>query len=390
MVATQNDSITDPSAATNATIARWLSYALVIWGGFSVSGCQDTGPWTPETLRAQDTEGMTLLHRAALVGHGRTITAALEQGADFHAKDRCERTPLHWAAIAGHAQVAKRLIGAGANVEIGAWFDLRPLHWASLLGNAKVVEVLVASGAEIEAPDFYGRTALHLAADAPTMKTLLGFGARVDAVDHHGMTPLHLVRSEGGAKALMIAGADAMVRARDGRRPVDMVTAANDGPPEVLLLPSRSYIRLRGETTELEVTVASTTATALPELNLAASSHAAEFVVRPALMEQLEPGQVKRFRIVAKRLQGVPEAEHTATLVLGQGQRPLASFELRIDNRREETPEDRGMTRLGNIKIEAAPGKLHYIAYGSTPLLLLVLWLLTTRRKKEAENVERT
>jgi hypothetical protein len=344
--------------------------------------CAEPGPFTAEQLAARDEVGMTMLHRAARDGDRRLVRALLSQGADVTAKDGQERTPLHWAAIAGKAAVVPMLLDAGARLEARSWYDLTPLHWAATRGRAAALETLIARGAEIAATDFYGRTPLHLAADATTVKLLLSLGAPLEARDHDGLSPLHWVRTEGGAKALIDAGANAALAARDGRRPIDMVIAANDDGPQELLIFPEARARVRGEIGQLSLRLASVTERPLSELSIAARSHAAR-TEGPVGIEVLQPGQVRDLTLTLHRLAQIPDGEHLLMVTITEAGRRRAAIELRVDTRPGVTPEDRGMTRVGTVQVQSAPGGLQWLAYGSAPLVLLLAWLYARWRRRE-------
>jgi len=346
---------------------------------FFLVGCAEPGPWTAAELSAQDEDGLTLLHRGARDGERRVVAALLTQGAIHSVKDNQDRTPLHWAAIFGHPSVAELLIDAGASVEARSWYDLTPLHWAAMRDRPAVMDVLIARGASLGATDFYGRTPLHVAASPTTVKLLLAVGAPLEALDHERMTPLHWVRTEGAAKTLINAGANATIEARDGRRPIDMVIAANDdGPQELLIFPGAA--RMRTDSSELELRLASVTDRPLSALSLAVESHAVEVEV-PAPIEVLNPGQVRDVVLPMRRLAGVPPGVHLLRVTISEGERRRADVELRVDTRLEITPEDRGMTRVGTLRVQRAPGGLQWLAYGSAPLLLLLAWVFLRWRK---------
>ncbi len=76
------------------------------------------------------------------------------------------------------------------------------------------MSILLESAIDIDAPDFYGRTALHLAVLnghlAVTAK-LLKSGADTDIVDHRGVGPVHIAadtENEEMILLLMREGAD--------------------------------------------------------------------------------------------------------------------------------------------------------------------------------------
>ena len=66
---------------------------------------------TPGRTRAQNDEGESALHWAALSGNAATVRLLLERGADPDGFDLRGNTPLHGAADAGHLETARLLLG---------------------------------------------------------------------------------------------------------------------------------------------------------------------------------------------------------------------------------------------------------------------------------------
>ncbi len=364
--------------ARGRTGSRWSLFLLL------ATACRAGPPPTPAELTWRDADGLTALHHAARQGRTGRARLLLDHGAAIDATDRQERTPLHLAAIGGHTRTTRLLIERGAALERRAWFDLTPLHVAAMLGHAQVVDLLLARGAALEATDFYGRTPLHLAADNATVKTLLARGARLGATDHDGRTPLHLVRNEGAAKALVDAGADALATARDGQRPLDMTIAVSEAAPTLLVFPGAGAVRLRGERATLTLEVHNVSAETVREVGLLAESHAALVDVTPASLPAVYPGQIARFALAFARRLEVEPGEHLARLAVVAGGARRVELQLPLDSRRELTPEDQGMIRVGTVRVQAAPEPWQYVAYGSGPLVLLALWLLGRRRTRPA------
>lgn len=95
------------------------------------------------------------------------------------------------------ASVARALAEAGESVtRVDVERALLPVLMCSAggLGDTEALTRLIATGAEVDAPDYDGRTALHLAAAegrVDAARLLLKKGARVDVVDRWGGSPLH-------------------------------------------------------------------------------------------------------------------------------------------------------------------------------------------------------
>lgn len=272
------------------------------------------------------------------------------------------------------------LVDAGANVEARAYFDMTPLHWAALLGRHHAMDRLIARGANIEATTFYGMTPLHLAATPQAIKILLAAGAKVDARDHHGMTPLHFVRSEGGAMALLNAGANPTARAQNGRRPIDMVAAVNAGTPRLFVFPDNGVVRLRGDSAVAGIQVVNVSAESMAEVRVTATSSIVDTTVEPGALRPLYPAQFATLRVHVRRRPEKAPGEYALRLVLDSEEpAALVQTDLRLDTRTQETPEDRGMLRVGQVTARAAPPRWQYLVYGLAPIALMVIFLLSRR-----------
>ena len=78
---------------------------------------------------AQDSDGWTPLHGAALDGHVEAIKDLLDAGADPNSKNRDDKTPLHWALRGAHAEAiaAREKTMAGPRALKHFSFNLRPI-----------------------------------------------------------------------------------------------------------------------------------------------------------------------------------------------------------------------------------------------------------------------
>lgn len=116
---------------------------------------------------SRDSEGATLLMRAAYEGDLPMVLMLLQAGADVNAAD--ERG---WAALSkstynfevkrGFPDVVQALINAGANIEAQITYGVRPLMLAAGYGETEVVEALLEAGAEVTAKNEGGLTALMM------------------------------------------------------------------------------------------------------------------------------------------------------------------------------------------------------------------------------------
>jgi ankyrin repeat protein len=111
--------------------------------------------------------------------------------------DQTGKTPLHHAVKNGHAECAKVLLDAGAKTTATDADGCYPLHLAAqYTRKAKCVKLLLArgSGQDVATRDSLGRSPLHYAAEAGSVKSvkvLLDAGASASPSDNFHHTPLH-------------------------------------------------------------------------------------------------------------------------------------------------------------------------------------------------------
>lgn len=67
---------------------------------------------------AADAPGLTLLHRATLVGNTVLILELLKMGAEVNVRDCTGKTPLHVAAASGNPEIIDLLIANGADCSL--------------------------------------------------------------------------------------------------------------------------------------------------------------------------------------------------------------------------------------------------------------------------------
>ena len=142
---------------------------------------------------------MSFVHRSTLIGvrifsHIPILNSTWEAQTDVAAQNSQGLTALHYAAIFGHQEIVKALLGASADINVKSKDGWTALHYAACCGRHEVVKVLLSAGADINAKDNHGWTALHHAAGdghQEVVKTLLGAGADINAKDNNGWTALH-------------------------------------------------------------------------------------------------------------------------------------------------------------------------------------------------------
>ena len=133
-----------------------------------------------------NSEGQTILHRAADCGQLDIVQAQIDSGANIDAQDNTHQTPLHKAAIRGHAAIIQILVQAGADARIRDNNSKTPLHYAAELGHGDAVKALINAKAGIDQPDNHGKKPLLLAVQnghEKVVRLLIQAGANVFSSD---------------------------------------------------------------------------------------------------------------------------------------------------------------------------------------------------------------
>jgi ankyrin repeat protein len=191
----------------------------------TVKDVQDFVEQNPDAAHAEDNDGWTPLHFAALSCVNADILEYLiSQGANINAKSKrtlrmSEVTPLHVAIIKRNIEFAKFLISAKANVNAISETAGTPLYTAAIMGRTEfaksleLAKILVFAGADANAVINNG-TLLHNATvggSVEAVKILVYAGANVNAKDGMGNTPLNvaaLLENIELVRFLVFAGAD--------------------------------------------------------------------------------------------------------------------------------------------------------------------------------------
>ena len=160
-------------------------------------------------------DGQTALMLAARVGSADIAGALIERGADVNAVEHWRgQTALMWAADAAAGDVVDLLVGAGADVEVRALANdwnaqitsepraqyrptggLTALLYSARSGCTQCVEAILDAGADIDRPNPDGVTALIIAIDNFRFETaarLLERGANPHVWDWWGRTALYV------------------------------------------------------------------------------------------------------------------------------------------------------------------------------------------------------
>ena len=155
-------------------------------------------PSTKEPLPADDLQGSSALHFAAMKGKEDKLNLLLLQSADPNAVDKNGMTPLHYAAGEGHTGIAAILIEAGANIGAKDRDGDTPIHIALQEQQHETLKYLISKGSDaINAPNIEGNTILHLVAGneddySELLKYLLHSGANPKLLNKNGESALDL------------------------------------------------------------------------------------------------------------------------------------------------------------------------------------------------------
>ncbi|XP_076309518.1 uncharacterized protein LOC143224925 isoform X2 [Tachypleus tridentatus] len=173
-------------------------------------------------INIQDTEGMSGLHQAALMGETAIMQLLLENGAHVDIKDNKGMRPLHYAAWQGKLEPVALLLQYNSSVNEQANHQETPLHLACQHGHVDVANKLLSHGSNVSQRNHEHRTPLDLACEFGKFKVvelLLQSGrchslleeSPQDTVDNDRTTCLHLAARNGHLdiiSLLLQAGAD--------------------------------------------------------------------------------------------------------------------------------------------------------------------------------------
>ncbi|KAM0431451.1 hypothetical protein ACHAPT_005428 [Fusarium lateritium] len=184
---------------------------------------------------AQDVQGMTQLHRAALNGDTDRVRLLLNAGASVDIQDHSGNTPLHCGVMANHCEIVHLILRFGADVDVQNHLGRAPLHLA--ISAHKLVEAFVGQDADFSIQDNKGDTPLHLALSASSyadmslgyliINVLLESGADVNRRNKAKVTPFlklldrsYSYEALKAIKSFLEAGASIHETLPDGRMPL--------------------------------------------------------------------------------------------------------------------------------------------------------------------------
>lgn len=152
-------------------------------------------------INAKQTDGMTALMVAAVVGSAESVRLLLAAGADVSAKNHQSITALGWAVTRDSTEASLALIEAGADVNTQDEAGFTPLASAVERRRTAQVSALLAHGAKLERAIKTGETPLLLAAGygyADIVQLLLKAGAKATVVcAKDGSNALHRAANSG-------------------------------------------------------------------------------------------------------------------------------------------------------------------------------------------------
>uniref|UniRef100_A0A1I8BJ32 ANK_REP_REGION domain-containing protein n=1 Tax=Meloidogyne hapla TaxID=6305 RepID=A0A1I8BJ32_MELHA len=133
-------------------------------------------------VNARDRNGDTPLFFASAYGHLECVKLLLERGADPNHQDRRIRTAAHCAAAKAQLRVLKILRQRGASLDLQNYRGDLPFHEAVQVGSkgggdfyaSKCVDWMLGIEPRfVSSSNFFGRTALHLAAASGNMEMVV-------------------------------------------------------------------------------------------------------------------------------------------------------------------------------------------------------------------------
>ena len=140
---------------------------------------------------AEDVNGETALHCAAINGNVSMIELLMSKGARHDVRSKFECTPLHAAAYHGRKDAVASLLDHGADVNVQDNTGETPLMTARF-GNhhfLDVVDILLLRGADLNLTNSEGATAFSLATSEGRLevaKRIADVATRADQAESRG------------------------------------------------------------------------------------------------------------------------------------------------------------------------------------------------------------
>lgn len=134
-------------------LRQWEAYRDRVLGSSPATGLGSSED-SSSLVDAQNDEGDTALHLAALSGSFDVCDILLQHGADVAVRNNHQQTPLEWACLVGRADIARLLIEAyGCDIACVNANGETPLHVAMVGGRDDLVRLLLRCGADAAALD---------------------------------------------------------------------------------------------------------------------------------------------------------------------------------------------------------------------------------------------
>ncbi|RDD41599.1 Transient receptor potential cation channel subfamily A member 1 [Trichoplax sp. H2] len=160
------------------------------------------------SINYHDFEGCTPLLASASTGDLHIINTLLDNGANLTAVNKDGDTLLHLIAFNNGHELIKPVVNLmNTSININNGYGKTPLHLAAQAGYLNTVRILLNCGADVNNSDIYGNSALHYAAKenrSEVMKLLIEHHCNINITNRRRDTPLHLASKENALSAVRI------------------------------------------------------------------------------------------------------------------------------------------------------------------------------------------